>query len=70
MLFLNACVHRYIIRISVDDEDLHAYTLPDQTMSQNTVKDLKESLRSLTATGSPGKTRTYNTPVNSRVLCH
>ena len=61
---LQSLVRKYILDITVSDEEIVVRVLVDQNAKKVVTAD------AVTTAGSPGKTRTYNTPVNSRVLCH
>jgi hypothetical protein len=41
-----------------------------QNWAQGLQRTLREPLQPLEKNGSSGRTRTYNPPVNSRMLCH
>lgn len=64
---LSEMIRKYISRVEVDDDEVIVHAIP-VNLYQKTGRQLENELSPWT--GSPGRARTYNNSVNSRVLYH
>ncbi len=56
---------KYIVRIDIGDDEIVVHAVADLKK-----EGVQPALRVVPTIGSPGRTRTYNPSVNSRMLCH